>query len=190
MITPKGAQIGDRILLTKGVPIEATTLLAREFTSRLDGILTPAEISTAQGYLHQPGISVVRDAQLACQFGRVTAMHDPTEGGVITALWELAEACNHTIILDPTQIHIPELCRRICQVFKIDPLRSLASGALLLTVTPGDAINICQGLINNGIFCSEIGRVEAGPANLFLYKSDDRFDYSRPTREEIAKLFE
>jgi hydrogenase expression/formation protein HypE len=92
LVTPAAVQPGDRLLLTKGVPIEGTALLAREFPGRLRPALSEAEIETAAAYLYQPGISVVRDARIATRAGRVTAMHDPTEGGLASALWELAEA--------------------------------------------------------------------------------------------------
>ncbi len=41
LITPKGIRIGDDLILTKGVPIEATAILSREFESELSNILKP-----------------------------------------------------------------------------------------------------------------------------------------------------
>jgi hydrogenase expression/formation protein HypE len=92
LVTPRGARPEDRLLLTKSVPIEATAILARERSVQLRDVLTDADITKAQGYLNQPGIGVTRDARIALDAGRVTAMHDPTEGGLATALWELAQA--------------------------------------------------------------------------------------------------
>ncbi len=37
LITPRGAAPGDHLLLTKGVPIEATAILAREFPETAGG---------------------------------------------------------------------------------------------------------------------------------------------------------
>ncbi len=88
LVTPRGCQPGDRILLTKGVPIEGTVILAREFPDRLEGILTEAEIQEASDYLYDPGISVLKDAKIALQTGEVTAMHDPTEAGLAGAIWD------------------------------------------------------------------------------------------------------
>ncbi|MFL7867320.1 MAG: AIR synthase family protein, partial [Anaerolineales bacterium] len=101
LITPKGASPGDQILLTKGIPIEGTAILAREFVQQLEEQYTRKEIQQARAYLYDPGISVVRDAHLAIQAGKVSAMHDPTEGGLSGALWELAEACGHRLVIDP-----------------------------------------------------------------------------------------
>ena len=109
LITPQGARPGDSILLTKGVPIEGTAILAREIPERLGGILSPDEYEQARGFLHDPGISVLGDAQAAIRAGKVTAMHDPTEGGLASALWELADASGCSLEVDLASIPVPGL---------------------------------------------------------------------------------
>ena len=189
LVTPRGAQPGHRLLLTKGVPIEATALLAREFPERLAAHLTPAELADAQTYLTQPGISVVRDAALALRAGRVSAMHDPTEGGLAGALWELAEACGHSLWFDPAQVLVPPLAARVCAAFGLDPLAAMASGALLLTVPVPDAANICATLAAAGIPCADIGAVEPGPAAVWQIGPAGRAPLPRPARDAVARLF-
>ncbi len=190
LITPKGARPGDRILLTKGVPIEGVAILAREFSERLAGMLTKGEIQAASNYLYDPGISVLKDATLAVQSGKVTAMHDPTEGGLAGALWELAEACGHTLKINPQDVSISEIAEKICQVFEIDPLATIASGALLLTTPPDQVDGIMQELENEGITCAEIGCVVAGNAQVLQTTPKGRQMLPRPERDEIARLFE
>jgi hydrogenase maturation factor len=163
LITPRGAGAGDRVLLTKGVPIEATAILARERSDRLRGVLTQSEIAEAQNYLYRPGIGVTLDARLAIGAGRVTAMHDPTEGGIVTALWELAEASQRTLQVDPGAIPVPPLAGRVCAAFGIDPLCSIASGSLLITAPAADAPAISGALQRQSIGCAEIGVVVDGP---------------------------
>lgn len=120
VITPRGARPGDVVILTKGIPIEGCAILAREFAPRLERILTPEEIQIAQHFIYEPGISVLRDAQVAIAAGRVTAMHDPTEGGLATALWELAEAAGVRLRVDQSAIPIPPLAQKICAFFGLD----------------------------------------------------------------------
>ena len=126
LVTPRGATPGDHILLTKGVPIEATAILAREFPERLRPEMDEAEIQAAAAYLTDPGISVVHEARTACRAGRVTAMHDPTEGGLAGALWELAEACGHSLVFWPEAVQVPPLAGRVCRIFGLDPLATIA----------------------------------------------------------------
>lgn len=186
LVTPRGAQPGDAVLLTKGVPVEATAILAREFPERLAGALSLDEIEQARNFLYRPGISVLRDAQVARAAGRVSAMHDPTEGGLAAALWEMAQACGHAFRIDPAAVPIPALAGRVCAIFGLDPLATIASGALLLTAPPGDADAITRALHEAGIDCTRIGVVEAGepqvwtPAGLL----------PRPSRDEITKVYE
>ena len=188
LVTPRGCSTGDRVLLTKGVPIEATAILAREFPARLESKLTGEEIERAKRFLHEPGISILRDAQIALRAGRVTAMHDPTEGGLATALWELAEASGRAILFDPAAVPIPALSARVCAVFDLDPLAAIASGALLLTAPEGDAEAIRRELENQRIVCEVIGEVREGLVEVRVKESGELL--RRPERDEIARVFE
>ncbi len=190
LVTPDQAQPGDILILTKGVPIEATALLAREFPAVLKDHLTPEEILAARNYLFTPGISVLKDAQIAVKTGGVTAMHDPTEGGVATALWEMAQACQHTFRVDPARILIPPLSARICEVFGLDPLGTIASGALLLAVKPASSGAVLHALKAAGISAAEIGVVVAGEAEVLVnqkgkFRPQQRFDH-----DEIGRVYQ
>jgi hydrogenase expression/formation protein HypE len=189
LVTPRGMLPGDRLILTKGVPIEATALLAREFPDRLSGVLSDAQLREAQGYLRNPGISVVRDAALAIAAGGVTAMHDPTEGGLISALWELAEASGQSLWFHPEHVPVPALATKVCAAFKLDPLAAIASGALLLAASPASVPAIRQALAKAGIPCAEIGMVKAGKPIVWRITAKGRRRQPRPQRDEIARIF-
>lgn len=169
LVTPAGTRPGNRLLLTKGVPIEATAILAREFAGRLRGILTETELAAARDFLRHPGISVLADAQIALQAGQVTAMHDPTESGLAAALWELAG--------------------RVCQALGLDPLAAIASGALLLAVEAADSAAICRALQAAGISCAEIGVVIEGETAVWMVDENGRQHLSRPAQDEIARAY-
>jgi hydrogenase expression/formation protein HypE len=190
LITPRGASDGDIILLTKGVPVEGTAILAQEFPERLKESFTPEEITRAARFLYDPGISVLRDAQIAVESGEVTAMHDPTEGGLAAALWELSEASNNSLTVDMSKVHVPDLSSRICRFFGLDPYATIASGALLLTCKPSSEILICQALQKANISCVAIGRVEAGEVGVWHTENGERSLMNRPIRDEITRVFE
>lgn len=190
LVTPRDAQPADRLLLTKGVPIEAVSILAREFPNKLAGEFRDEEIKAAQNYLYQPGISILQDAQTATKAGKVTAMHDPTEGGLAAAVWELATACGHNLVINLSQIPIPPLAERICARFEIDPLASIASGSLLLTTPPDQVAHICRALELEGISCCEIGKVERGKGEVWVDKGGKRSLLLYPERDEIARVIE
>ena len=201
LITPRGASSGDRLLLTKEVPIEATAIFGREFSDRLllseinqqpGKYLSQFELEQARAYLHEPGISVLRDAQIARKTGPVHAMHDPTEGGLYTALWELAQASGHDLWVDTDRVPVSPLSARICQLLDVDPLAAIASGALLLAVPPQTAPKICTALVAQGIPCTEIGEIldESVHPTAYQQTKHGRQILPHPNRDEIARLYE
>lgn len=190
LVTPRGARPGDQICLTKGVPIEATALLAREFPDRLKDLLDSQALRQAQNFLFDPGISVVRDARIAVGAGRITAMHDPTEGGLAAALWELAEASQARLIVDSFAVPVPQLASQVCAAFGIDPLAAIASGALLFTTPAENLPAILAAFEGEGVICRSIGRVEAGPLGVWQAAGDGLEPLPRPARDAIARLFD
>jgi len=161
-ISPKGSQPGNDILVTKEIPIETIAILARQLPQKLESFLSPEDMETAKNYLFHPGISVYDDAKIAINAGTVTAMHDPTEGGIASALWELAEASNKTLQINSELIPISAFAKQICTQLSINPLESIASGSLLLTTDPKDTRKIILSLAEKNIPCRKIGAVMPG----------------------------
>ena len=56
-------------------------------------------------------------------------MHDPTEGGLATALQELAFASKVDIVIDESAVNVLPICRAICDALDIDPWGLISSGA-------------------------------------------------------------
>lgn len=185
LIRSNGAQVGDALLLTKGISVEGTALLARESRATLLERGVPAGLlDEVARWLHQPGISVVRDAQVAVQAGRVHAMHDVTEGGLATGVRELVGAAGWGARLETLPI-LPET-DLICQVCGLNPLGLIASGALLLAVAPEDAERIIAALRTSGIAAWRIGTVTESPEVGWA----DGAPLPAFARDEIARWFE
>ena len=185
LVLTGGAQPGDSVIVTKGVPIEATAIIARERKEALASQFSTAFIDRCAQYLHDPGISVLQDAQTAMSAGQVHAMHDPTEGGLATGLWEMADASGVRLNVNPRSAVIDQ-SRALCEAVGIDPLGAIASGALLLSVPSSDAAYIINALREVGILSYEIGRAEEGAAEVIT----DGRRLSRPPRDEITRLYE
>jgi hydrogenase maturation factor len=194
LITPNRAQENDALLLTKGIPIEATAILAQEFPEKLAPYLSNEQIARARQFLYQPGISVLKDARIAMDTGQVHAMHDPTEGGLCAALWELAVACGHDLNVDLSLVHIPSLAQQVLDCFvepAIDPYSAIASGAMLMAVEASDEDAICASLEAEDIPCMHIGTVEQSSSNPSVWQITDlgRSPLPYPKQDAIAKLF-
>lgn len=187
LVSTAGARPGDVLLLTKGVPIEATAIIAREKRESLEGRFSPEFLDTCAGYLHEPGISVARDAAVAMQSGRIHAMHDPTEGGVLTGLWEIADAAGVTIRADLTPAVLSDSAK-LCAAVGLNPLAAIASGAMLIAVHPEDAETVLSALQGAGIKAYRVGLIEAGENKVIDMHTSEQAE--RPVRDEITRLFE
>jgi len=179
---------GDLIVLTKGVAIEGTAILAREKAALLRKVLGAAMVQRAQRLLSNPGISVVRDAQLALQHGEAHAMHDPTEGGLVTALFELAHAGKVGMQVWRERIPVLPETRAVAQALNIDPLALLASGALLIVASPGSAARIVRGLHQQRIAAEVIGQIRKLKDGIVITEGGRTKPLHIPRRDEMARL--
>ncbi len=189
-VATAGVRVGDDIIVTKGVAVEGTAIIAREKQGDLEAVLSAEYLERCQGFLHNPGISVVRDAQVAQQAGAVHAMHDPTEGGLATGLWEMSQAAGVGLEINEAAIPIFPETAVLCARFGLDPLGVIASGALLIACPPAETEAILGALKGDGIQAALLGRaVEKNQGCRLL---GPRGAHPLPTfaRDEIARLFE
>ena len=190
VVLSSGAQVGDSILLTQGIAIEGTSILAREAEDALvAGGVSQEIIERAKAFLFTPGISVARAAAIACDSVTVHAMHDPTEGGVATALMELATAADVGLTVDAERFPVLPECQAICDALSLDPLGLIASGSLLATLPPSEAERLVIALGQEGISASIIGRITPKEEGLRL--ASDGMERPLPTfvRDELARFF-
>ena len=181
---------GDQVILTKGVAIEGTAILAREKAHELRGQISAKHLKHAQRLLSKPGISVVRDAQLALKHGDVHAMHDPTEGGVLTGLVELARAGSVGMRVWKEKIPVLYETRLLARLLGFDPFALLASGALLVVAEPRSATRIVSALRRNQIAAQIIGEICRPRDGIMIVENGRARPIRVPERDEIARLLE
>jgi hydrogenase maturation factor len=191
LVTTGGAQVGDAVVMTKGVPVEGAAIIAREKEAELRARgVSPAVIRRAKNFLRVPGISVLPEAEIACELARVHAMHDPTEGGIATALVEMADAANVGLRIDATRIIVLPEGKMLCEAFGLDPLGTIASGALLMTLAPADAGIVIHALARESIECHFIGSVVAREQGVTLVDSTRQRPMPVFAQDEITRLFQ
>ncbi len=189
LVTTGGAQVGDDLLLVKGVAIEATSIIAREKGEELRRRGFSGDfIARARNYLYDPGISVVRAARLAVDSAVVHAMHDPTEGGVATGLHELATAAGAGVWVEREAIPILPECATLCAEFGLDPLGCIASGALLIALPPDQTPALLSAYERAGIPCARIGQVTLASEGRRMKSGAVTMDLPRFDQDEITRL--
>lgn len=190
LLTTAGARAGDRILLVKGIPIEGTAIIAREKATELRRRgYTEAFLARAQNYLYDPGISVVQAARLAAQTPGVHAMHDPTEGGLATGLYEMASAAKVGVRLWADRVPILEEGARLCAEFDLDPLGVIASGALLIAIEAERAADLVALYQKEGIPCVEIGELLPNARECVMVRGGMEQPLPRFDVDEITRVF-
>ena len=190
LVRSSGLRLGDDIVLTKGMGIEATAIIAREKREDLlERGYAPALIDRCAAFLSEPGISAVRDAQIAIQAGHVTAMHDPTEGGVATGLYELASASNLGLEIDGETLPLMEETRQLCAEYDLDPFGIISSGAMLIGTAPSSTETIVNALAQEGIAASPIGRVREEAFGLQICRQSKLEVLPHFDVDEITRLF-
>ncbi len=188
-VTAQRAQAGNRLILTKSVGLEGTAILATDRRDTLVDKMGSSIVKRAEAFFDR--ISVVPEALLAFRTGHVTAMHDPTEGGVAGGLHELADASNVGLQVYEDRIRITEETAKICGHFDIDPLQLIASGSLLIAVEHDHADNVVNLLEQSGTAAAVIGDLVPTPDTRLIQRRDGTTEeLVRPIADHLWKALE
>lgn len=177
-----GAKPGDTVLLTKGAGIEGTAILSTDFRTQLASSVGTQHLDTGETYYDK--LSILPEATICRDVA--TAMHDPTEGGVLSGLFELAVASNVRLDIDRGAIPVSQTTIALCSAMDIDPLAIFGSGGLLATVPESEANRLIADLHRADIEAAKIGTVHSGAPTLVL----DGEVIKEPPRDAMYDLWE
>ncbi len=180
---------GDRLLLTKGVSVEGTSILAREFGSEFRRLGVPEErLESCRRFLFDPGISIVTEGRVAIETGFAVAMHDVTEGGLATAVEELSVACGHRIRVLVDRIPVFPETRELCALIGLDPLGLIGSGSLIIVCPAGKADDLGSKIRKAGVAAVEIGEIrERGAGVEAINQAGETVPWPRFEADEITR---
>ncbi len=184
-----GACPGDDLIMTKSAAIEATAIIAIEKGEELGSHFDQGLIINAQRYLHNPGISVVREALIAAEFNEVHALHDPTEGGIATGIFELASASNLGVEVYGDKIPVSEETILLCKQFGIDPLGAFASGSLLITASPSITRELMDRLAAEKVAATRIGIMLPQERGIKLIDQKETRPLPVYHQDELSRIF-
>jgi hydrogenase maturation factor len=125
-----------------------------------------------------------------CETVDVHSLHDVTEGGLITALREVAIASGLGLVLEAESVPVLPECAAICQALGIDPLGLLGSGALI-AVMPASAVPIAlRSLDRVSVSGWEIGQMIEAEDGLWLIDRSGEKTLPEFPRDELARFLE
>lgn len=181
LITTSGAKVGDSIIVTKSLCLEGTSIIAKDFPDRSREVLTDEELMEAENYAME--LSVLKEGMLLK--GLASSMHDITEGGVLGALWEMAQASGTGFLVREDLMPVRRVTRKLCENFGLDPLRLISSGSMLIAVKDTD--EALRRLNVAGIAATVIGTVTEGRGILV---AEEEIEVIPPERDEIYRLYD
>lgn len=178
---------GDLLIMTKSAALEGTAILAWEKEDFLKRKIGKIAINNAKTFLNS--LSILQEAQLALKVGGISAMHDPTEGGILNGLFELCDAARIGANFYEDRIPIADETLKICNIFNLDPLRLIASGSLLMSIKPQFEEQILSTLTSNNIKATSIGEITKERVITF-YKSDGTRELiTDQNQDQLWKVF-
>jgi hydrogenase maturation factor len=182
-VTSSGAQPGDSIIMTKSIGIEGTAILATEGNDLLSKTL-PSEV-ISQGKSLRAQISVVDEGIAAFETGYITAMHDPTEGGLAGGLHEICDASSVGCEIEYQSIPIEDVTKAICEHLEIDPFRLISSGCMLITCKQDHTSTVVEKIENAGVRASVIGKIVSDKDTRVLKTGDIITKFEYPETDEL-----
>ncbi len=190
-ITPKMAQIGDAIIITKGAAIEAAGLFAVTFPQNVAREYGEETARAAEEIFWQ--MTVVEDALTAVEVGvrenGVTAMHDATECGVWGGLYEVAQASGVGMVIEKEKIIVQDVVRKVCDLYQIDPYSSISEGTLILTCRPHKASEVIARLDDKGIPATIVGEVVEEGKGILLFEDRKAKPLAHPRVDPFWSAF-
>src|SRR5436309_1317756 len=187
VLSAENGRPGDRILLTKTAGLEGTAILARDQATILKKKGVPEGLlKLAKGY--QTQISVVEEALVAAKLKGVHALHDPTEGGVLNGLWEMAEASDLGIEVWAEKIPVAPATQVICLTLRLDPLKLMSSGTLLVAVERSKRWSVQKALMKSPRKMTEVGKLTARSKGRVIVRRGKREALKPVSQDELYKL--
>jgi hydrogenase expression/formation protein HypE len=135
VVTDSGLRPGDKIIITGTIGDHGVAILAHR-----EGIDLEAD-------LRSDVAPIWETVQAALKVGGITAMKDPTRGGVAAALNEMASKAKVGVIIEESKIPINPAVRAASEMLGIDPLQITNEGKAIIGVDPkycGDVLAALQ----------------------------------------------
>ena len=185
----RGALAEDLILITKTAAIEGTAIMALEGNDNFHSNIDVNLLEKARNYLDCPGISVLKESLLIKNIKEVHALHDPTEGGIATGIWEMATASNLGVKIYEKDIPITEETKALSKSFGINPLGTFASGSLLIAVSKAGSENVVAKLNAENIPVTCIGKMTSKDNGMILVTDKGICPLPIFSQDELSRIF-
>jgi hydrogenase expression/formation protein HypE len=137
LVRDSGLRAGDRIIVTGTIGDHGLAVMATRHRLGIEGTLR-SDVAPING--------LIRAALNGAPIGAVTAMKDPTRGGLASALHEMAGKARVGIVIDEQALPISDAVRGAAELLGIDPLHVANEGKAVLGVRADAADAVLRAL--------------------------------------------
>ena len=147
----------DYLCVTKKIALEGTHILFNERCDELKKVLDEEDIIEIKTMADK--LSVVREGLISKGCG-ASVLHDITEGGVYGGVWEIAKRIDMGIEVYRDAIPVYKSTKKICEYLKLDPMRLISSGSMLVLISHDKYEGLKSELKKENILLTKIGVVK------------------------------
>jgi hydrogenase expression/formation protein HypE len=176
-IGPERARPGDHIIVSGNVGEHGVAIM-----SVREGIDFGTLMTTDSAPLHR-----LVAAMLAAAPGAVHVLRDPTRGGLVASVVELARSGAVGVELDEAAIPVPDAVASACSFLGLDPLQVANEGKLVAFVDPAHSAAVLDAMraLPEGTNAAIIGRVVADHPGMAVGKTP--FGTTRVIERELGE---
>jgi len=179
---------GDKVFLVKEIGIEGASILARERYNELKKNFSEREIEKVKDAVKKPGISVYKEARILWERFDIKYMHDPTEGGISIALYEMAEAMDTGLLINPERLRFYPPAVKFCKVLNLNPLGIISSGCIVGIIDREEEKKLVELCKRKGIKIKVIGEVVDNKKGVWYVSGRKMLPFPKFPRDEINRL--
>lgn len=180
IITSDGAEPGDAIVVTKETALNSTAILAMSFPETVKNKLGKEIYETACDNFYRT--SSLKDGLAAAGIlenkTELKAMHDVTEGGVLGAISEMAEASGCGFVVEDSKLPVGEASKAIAELFEIDHRLCIGAGSMIMAVKADMVQKLVRHLENKSIPASVVGRITEKKEDCTIIENGEEKEFS------------
>lgn len=173
---------GQDIVISKWIGLEGTAFLAKQNRQKLLERYPAYFVDEAAGF--DRFLSIIPEAATAAKSG-VCAMHDASEGGIFSTLWELAEGAGVGLTIDLKKLPLRQETVEVCELLGVNPYELRSGGCLVMTSEDGNGL--VAALKEAQIPAVVVGKLT--DSNDRIIKNEDEVRYmDRPKQDAVYTL--
>lgn len=179
LIHLENAAPGQEIILCGSLALEGMERILEECEAELGTRFVPAFIRQMKSLKGK----LVQTEAIRAAYGYVSAMQQIGSGGILAALWEVAEAAKIGLKADMQRMTICQETIEVCEFYRLNPYQMTSAGAILMFTDEGE--KLLEILQECGARAVRLGSATAENARVITSGEEMRF-LDRPAPDELA----